>query len=81
MPSAITGRQAGRQTGRQAGRQAGRQQGRQAADRQANKQALTFAKRSLPSFDKGRTREAWRTKNTSTRQAMRSVRADTKEGT
>ncbi len=41
----------------------------------------TLANRSLPSFDKGRTREAWRTKKTNTRQAMRSVRADTKEGT
>jgi hypothetical protein len=50
-------------------------------DTQADRQELTFARRSLPSFDKGRTREAWRTKNTSTRQAMRSVRADTKEGT
>ena len=61
---------------RQAGEQAGR-----LADKQANRKALTFARRSLPSFDRGRTREAWRTKNTSTRQAMRSVRADTKEGT
>ena len=42
---------------------------------------MTFARRSLPWLDSGRTREAWRTKNTNTRLAMRSVRADTKDAT
>ena len=44
-------------------------------------QLLTLARRSLPSLERGRTREAWRTKKTRSRQAMRSVRADTKEAT
>lgn len=43
--------------------------------------APTLASRSLPSLERGRTREACRTKKTSTRHAMRSVRADTNEGT